>query len=204
MEPDIENPPVRVWRDWLLVAGVAGTAMAEAVIRDGMVWRPIAVVLGVTLALTMLWRRTRPLVMVGLGFGAFMVVDLASVFAAGAPFYLYAGGSVLVLVYSLFRWGTGWQAAIGLVIALLEWSVSVTTDFTGVVDASGGVIVLLFSAALGASIRYRRIVGTQQFERVRSHEREMLARELHDTVAITCPPSPFRPKPDAFSPVHAT
>lgn len=183
MEPDVENPPVRVWRDWLLVAGVAGTTMAEAVVRDGMVSRPVAIVFGVTLALTMLWRRTQPLAMVGLGFGALVVVDVASVVAVGEPFYPYAGAFVVVLVYSLFRWGTNRQAAIGFVIVLLEWLVSVTTDFTGVADASGGLVVLLFAAALGVSIRYRRIVVTQQFERVRFHEREMLARELHDTVA---------------------
>lgn len=183
MEPDVETPPVRVWRDWLLVAGVAGTSIAEAVVRDGTVWRPIAIVLGVTLALTMLWRRTHPLAMVGLGFGAFLVVDLASFLAAGEPYFLYAGSIVLVLVYSLFRWGTSRQAAIGLMIALLEWFVSVTTDFTGIADASGGLVVLLFPAALGVSIRYRHIVRTQQLERVRFHEREMLARELHDTVA---------------------
>jgi signal transduction histidine kinase len=43
--------------------------------------------------------------------------------------------------------------------------------------------VLLFSAALGVAIRYRRIVRIQQSERIRFQEREMLARELHDTVA---------------------
>jgi len=121
--------------------------------------------------------------MVGLGFGGFVVVDLASILVVGEPFSLYAGAFVVVLVYSLFRWGTSRQAAIGLGIALLAWSVSVTTDFTGFVDAIGGLVVLLFAAALGVSIRYRRIVRRQQFERVRSSERETLARELHDTVA---------------------
>ena len=183
IEPVVEKPPVRVWRDWLLVAGVAGTALAEAVARDSMVWRPLAIVFGSALALTMLWRRTRPLAMVGLGFGAFVVVDLTSVLAVGEPFSLYAGAFVVVLVYSLFRWGTSRQAAIGLGIAQMAWSVSVTSDFTGIVDAIGGLVVLFFAAALGVSFRYRRIVRTQQFERVRSNERETLARELHDTVA---------------------
>ncbi len=183
MEPDAEDPPARVWRDWLLAVGVAATATTEVAFRDGVVWRLVAIVLGLTLASTMLWRRTRPLAMVGLGFGAFLVVDLASVFAAAEPFYLYAGACVVVLVYSLFRWGTGRQAAIGLLIVLSEWFVSVTTDFTDVTDASGGIVVLLLAAALGVSIRYRRIVRTQQFERVKFGEREMLARELHDTVA---------------------
>jgi hypothetical protein len=183
MEPDGESPPVRVWRDWLLVAGVAGTAMAEVVVRDDMVWRPVGVVFGLTLALTMLWRRDRPLAVVALGFGGLMVVDLAALFVGGEPFSLYAGMFLVVLVYSLFRWGTSRQTATGLAIVLLEWLVAVTTDFPGVADAGGGLVVLLFPAALGVLVRYRRIVRTQRFERVRFHERDMLARELHDTVA---------------------
>lgn len=183
MESEVENPPVRVWRDWLLVAGVAGTALVEAVVRDPMMWRPIAIVLGLALALTMLWRRTRPLTMVGLGFDALAVVDLVALLAVGEPFFLYTGAFVLVLVYSLFRWGTSRQAAVGVVIVLLVWFGSVTTDFSGVADAIGGLAVLLFPAALGVVVRYRRIVRTQQFARVRFREREVLARELHDTVA---------------------
>ena len=54
LEPKVENPPVRVWRDWLLVAGVVGTAMAEVVVRDAMMWRPVALVFGLMLAVTML------------------------------------------------------------------------------------------------------------------------------------------------------
>jgi hypothetical protein len=119
----------------------------------------------------------------GLGFGGFVVADLTSVLVGGELFSLYAGMFVVVLVYSLFRWGTSRQAAIGLAIVLLEWLVVMTTDFPGVVDGSGGLVVLLFPAALGVLVRYRRIVRTQRFERVRFHEREMLARELHDTVA---------------------
>jgi hypothetical protein len=76
LEPGDESPPVRVWRDWLLVAAVAATAMTEIAIRDDMQWRPLAVVVGLTLALTMLWRRTHPLAMASFGFGAFIVIDL--------------------------------------------------------------------------------------------------------------------------------
>ncbi|MDQ3642209.1 MAG: histidine kinase dimerization/phosphoacceptor domain-containing protein [Actinomycetota bacterium] len=60
---------------------------------------------------------------------------------------------------------------------------SVATDFTGAADAIGGAVVLLFSAALGASIRYRHTARDQLIERAKLQERELLARELHDTVA---------------------
>ncbi|MEJ2856003.1 MULTISPECIES: sensor histidine kinase [unclassified Saccharothrix] len=157
--------------------------MGEVVVRDGWVWRLLGLVAGAVLAFTMLWRRVRPLAAVGVGFGGLMLVDLAAILSGGEAFSLNAGMFVVVLVYSLFRWGTGRQAAIGLAIVLLEWLVVVTTDFPGVTYAAGGLVVLLFPAALGVLVRYRRIVRTQRVERVRFEEREMLARELHDTVA---------------------
>ena len=182
-EPDAESPPARSWRDWALAALVLGTAVAETLLRDDMSWRPAAPVVGLVLASATLWRRTRPLAMVALGFGTFMVVDVAAAFTGNGPFSVFAGVSVLVLVYALFRWGTGREGAIGSVIVIAEWGVAVTTDSIGAVEAIVGLAVLLFVAALGVAIRYRRIVRTQQFERVRFHERDMLARELHDTVA---------------------
>ncbi len=167
----------------MLFAVVGGATVAEAVVRDHMTWRAVAVVLGFTFAITMLWRRSHPLATVLLAFGGFLAVDLASVLTIGEPFSLYPGAAVLVLVYSLFRWGDPRQAAIGMTIVLVEWLVSTASDFSGVTDAVGGLVALAFPAALGLSLRYRRIVRSQQFDRVRLYEREMLARELHDTVA---------------------
>jgi signal transduction histidine kinase len=162
---------------------VAATAITEAVLRDEMVWRPAAVMVGLALAYAMLWRRSRPLAMVGLGFGAFLAVDLATLAAGKEPIYLIAGAAVVVLVYALFRWGTTRQAAAGSVVILIEWLVSVTTDFTGATDALVGLTVLLLAGAVGTAVRYQRIVRVQRLDQVRFHERDTLARELHDTVA---------------------
>lgn len=131
----------------------------------------------------MLWRRSRPLAMVGLGFGAFLVVDVAALIAGNEPLYLIAGAAVVVLVYALFRWGTTRDAAAGSVVVLVQWLLSVTTDFTGATDALGGLVVLGLAGAVGTAVRYQRIVRAQQLDRVRFHERDTLARELHDTVA---------------------
>jgi signal transduction histidine kinase len=182
-EPDEQGPPVRVWHDWLLFVLVAAAATVDAVRREDPTGAAVAAVLGLTLALTMLWRRTRPLAMVMLGVGGLLVVDVASLLIAGEPFYPYAGAAVLVLVFSLFRWGNGRQAALGTPVVLVLWLLSMVSDFSGVADAVGGLVVLAFSAALGLALRYRRMVRAQQFERVRLQERELLARELHDTVA---------------------
>ena len=78
---------------------------------------------GLALACATLWRRSRPLAMVGLGFGAIFAVDVARVAAGKEPLTLITGASVLVLVYALFRWGTTRQAAAGSVVVLVEWLV---------------------------------------------------------------------------------
>lgn len=162
---------------------VAATAIAEALLRDDMEWRPAAVMVGLALACAMLWRRSRPLAMVGLGFGAFLAVDVATVAAGEEPLSLIAGVAVVVLVYALFRWGTTREAAAGSVVVLVVSLVTVTIDFTGATEALGGLTLLLLAGAVGTAVRYQRIVRAQQFDRVRFHERDTLARELHDTVA---------------------
>ncbi|WP_285634687.1 histidine kinase [Lentzea sp. NBRC 102530] len=169
--------------DWALAAVVTAATLVEVAVRDEMTWRPAGVLAGLTVAFALLWRRVRPLAAVALGFGGVTAIDLAAVLAGGGPVSLNAASFSLLLVYSLFRWGTSPQKAVGSVIVLLAWLVAVTTDFPGAVDAVGGLGVLLFAAALGVLVRYRGIVRSQEVERIRSREREMLARELHDTVA---------------------
>lgn len=181
--PGALEPPRRAGRDWALAALVATVTVAEVFLRDAMVWRPLALAVGMLLAATMLWRRAHPLAAVTIAFGTFMVLDVASIVTAGAPFSPYAGGFVLVLVYSLLRWASTAHATVGVGVALITWMVSVIADAAGTEAAVGGALVLLFAATLGVSMRYRAIILAQQFEHVRSRERESLARELHDTVA---------------------
>jgi signal transduction histidine kinase len=52
-----------------------------------------------------------------------------------------------------------------------------------VVDAALGAVVLLFPAALGASVRYQMSSRLREIDQVKLRERQQLARELHDTVA---------------------
>ncbi|HXH78733.1 sensor histidine kinase [Nocardioides sp.] len=180
---DVERPPQRLPRDWALFALIAGAALAEVGFRTDMTWRWAGLVVGLVLATATLWRRTHPVAAVALGFGISMAVDLAVAVVGADSLSLNVGLAVLILIYALFRWGTGRQAAIGSAIALTGGAMSVISPSTSAADVMVGLPVLLFPAALGASVRYRRIVRNQQFERVRFEERDTLARELHDTVA---------------------
>jgi signal transduction histidine kinase len=183
-EPRPPDVPGRVWRDWaLLAAGLGGVAL-EATLREDLVWRPVAVVLAVWLCALPLWRRTHPLATVVLGFGAMMLLSVASLVAAPPePVGLYTGVVVLVLVYALPRWGSGREVVAGGVVILATFALSAATDDAPLVEQVVGLGFLLLPAVLGASMRLRATARERQLEQVRSRERERLARELHDTVA---------------------
>ena len=76
-EPRVPDPPTRVWRDWALVAVLVPTAVLEGILRDEVVWRPVALVLALGLVFPLLWRRTHPLAAVAVAFGAVIAVDVA-------------------------------------------------------------------------------------------------------------------------------
>lgn len=183
-EPRPPDPPGRVWRDWaLLAAGLTGVLL-EATLRQDVVWRPVAVVFAIWLCVLPLWRRTHPLAMVALGFGAVILLDAASLLAhPSEPVGLYTGLVLLLLVYALPRWGSGREVVLGGVVILTAVALSAVADDTPVVDQIVGFAFLLLPAVIGASVRFRATAHERSLEQVRSRERERLARELHDTVA---------------------
>lgn len=182
-EPRAPDPTARVWRDWALVGVLVPMAVLEGSLRDEVVWRPVALVLAIGLVFPLLWRRTNPLAAVAVAFGAVIVVDVAALLGAAGPVGLYTNAYVLLFPYSLFRWGSGREAVIGLAIMLIAGGLGIAGDYTGAVDAVLGSVILLFPAALGASIRYRANSRLREVDQVKLLEREQLARELHDTVA---------------------
>jgi signal transduction histidine kinase len=183
-EPRPPGAPGRVWRDWVLLAACLGGVVLEATLRDDVVWRPVAVVFAVWLAVLPMWRRTHPLAMVMLGFGAIIMLGVASLVATPRePVGLYTGVVVLVLVYALPRWGSGREIVLGGVVILAAFALSAVTDDAPAVDQVVGFVFLLLPAVIGASVRFWSTARERQLERVRSRERERLARELHDTVA---------------------
>jgi len=182
-EPRAPRPPRRVWRDWALVAVLVPTAVLEGLLRQEVVWRPVATALAVGLVFTLLFRRTHPLAAVAVAFGALIVVEVAAFLAGAGSVGLYTTGYVLLLPYALFRWGSGREATIGLAIILVAYALGTAADYTGAADAVFGPLFGLFPAALGAAVRYQATARQRELEQVKLREREQLARELHDTVA---------------------
>jgi signal transduction histidine kinase len=183
-EPAVADPPRRVWRDWALVALLEVAALLEGLFAPDVVWRPVAMATTMALAPLVLWRRTHPLAVVLTAFGSLTALTLVGVVGdAGGPVGLYTNIFVLLLPYSLFRWGSGRAMALGTPVIAVTAAVAIITDWTGVGDAVGGTVVLILSAVLGSTVRYRETARTRELQQMKTSEREQLARELHDTVA---------------------
>jgi len=183
-EPRAAAPPPRVWRDWALVAVLLLTAVLEGIFRSDVPWRPVALVLAVALVFPLLWRRTHPLAVVVVVFGAVIVLSLAELIdgpdtSVGLDTMIY----VVLLPYALVRWGSGREVIIGLPIIVVAGLLGIASDFTNFGEAAGGFLFLMFPAVLGALVRFWTTSRTREIDQVRLREREQLARELHDTVA---------------------
>ena len=181
-EPRVPNPPARRWWDWALVVTLIALAAIETVAREDLVWRPVNLVLIVVTAPLLLWRRTHPLATTAAAFFAFAVVDIAAIVTDAAWDGPMTAGYLVLYPYALFRWGSGREAAVGLLIVLFPVALG-PAGGAEVGDVVGGALVLLFAAALGAAFRYRSSARLRGRDEAKLREREQLARELHDTVA---------------------
>ena len=147
---------------------------------------------------TLLWRRTHPLVVVAVAVTVRTLADVASLFGAGGSALLYTSGAFvwLLLSYSLFRWGAGREAAIGLAIILVSHFFASTVVST-VGEAVVAIPFLLFPPALGASVRYRANSKLREEDQVKLLEREHWRASCTTPSLTMSRPSPFRPRPGA-------
>ena len=189
-EPRVPNPPVRVWRDWALLAVMGISTLVELLLRDDIVLPLVAIALVSIVAIAVFWRRTHPLAAVAVTFGAMTAVTFASLVADAGDVGLYSTVFMVLIPYALFRWASGRDAAIGL--AIIALSAGVNGVAVAAAESSsallfealfGSAVFLLLPAAIGALVRYELRVRASELERVKLSEREQLARELHDTVA---------------------
>ena len=182
-EPRPPGPPRRVWRDWALILTLVPLAILEVEVREDIGWAPVRLGLSIALTFALLWRRTAPLVVVAIVFATLAAFSVATLVGLPGPTALYTLVWVLMLPYALFRWGSGREAAIGSAIMLVSAALGIAVDAPSVSEIVLGIGLLMLPAALGASVRYRATARIREVEEAKLHERELLARELHDTVA---------------------
>ncbi|GAA4734712.1 histidine kinase [Modestobacter marinus] len=180
-EPRPPGAPLRVWRDWALFWGLVAISLVEVLLREDRAWAPLVVGVSVVVAASLLWRRTRPLAAVAVAFGTLLAFDIARIVAVDVT-GLDSIAGVLVLPYALLRWGAGREAALGLGIVLIWLPVTLAAVPASPAEVVAGYGFFLFSAALGAAVRYRTGSRDREIEQVRLRQRNALARELHDTV----------------------
>ncbi len=182
-EPRAPHPPGLRKRDGVLLGVLLAIGLVEGVLRPDLSWTSPALVVSLALVPTLLWRRSRPLLVVSIAFSATTAIELARLVtgrelpAPGTMIYL------LLVPYSLFRWGSGREVVVGLVIMLFGTPMGFIVARAPASDVTGGVAVLLSAIALGMVARYRDRARAREIEQVKLREREQLARDLHDTVA---------------------
>ncbi|RJL31931.1 sensor histidine kinase [Bailinhaonella thermotolerans] len=178
-EPRPPSPPGPGWRDWALVGTLVPVTVLEGVLRPDLPWRAVSTVVAVGLVPTLLWRRSRPLLLVAICFG----VSALAQWLIGQPLEMYSLVYLLLLPYSLFRWGSGRETVAGLGIIVAAIGLSAAYRGTTPSDLVGSAAVVCASFALGWAFRYRAKARTRELDQIKLLEREQLARELHDTVA---------------------
>ena len=182
-EPRAPNAPARVWRDWLLVGVLVPTALLEGILRDDVIWRPLAIALSLVAVASLLWRRTHPLAMVLVVFGSLIVLNVVAMLESAGSVGLYTTACLLLLPYALMRWGSGREIALGLPVIVVAYAVG----HRGRLDVGGrgrrrsGVRDVAGGARAGRALPDR--LPLRERDQVVLLEREQLARELHDTVA---------------------
>lgn len=182
-EPRAADAPPVGRLDWLLAGAFAAAALVEGVLRPDVAWRPLVTVLALALAPALLWRRERPLVAVLVGWGVAGLLATIQLTAGTDGLGLYSMMAVLILLYSLVRWGSGREIVVGTATVALVVAVGMYAASASWADVSGGSVLLLSIVALAAVFRYRADLWTRQRREIRNEERVALARELHDTVA---------------------
>ena len=178
-EPRPPDPPTRVWRDWLLVGVGVPAVLLEGVLRPELPFRALQVAVLAALVPLLLWRRTRPLLVLVVFFVALDVLGLLS----GEDEGMYSAALAVLLPYAVVRWGSGREAVAGVAVVLLNTAGSMVVGSTALEDVVGGSAIVLASLALGVAFRYRAGARARELDQVALMERERLARDLHDTVA---------------------
>lgn len=183
--PAAPDPPRRVWRDWVLVAVCLVSITLEVTLRPDVTYRWLSAVAAVAVVLALPFRRTRVRQVVLFVFGLAIATSLLGRWSSGDPeaVGLYTMVVVLVVVYALFRWGSGRDIVFGVPVLGAAFVLGVTDGSTPRTDLIAALVFFSSPGLIGVTVREWTTSRARELEQMRSQEREQLARELHDTVA---------------------
>ncbi len=150
---------------------------------DDLAWRWLSLAGFFIWLPTLFVRRTHPLVPAVVFTAVTTALAITGAVSGTYPTDLDAGIVALVIPFSLARWGRGRDAVIGITLFLVVAGTALVGQDLSSGDRIGGTAVVMTAIALGAVFRSRAMLQSRQLDDVRRHERERLARDLHDTVA---------------------
>lgn len=181
--PRVADAPGPLARDWVLVAVVVVAAVLEGLLRADIGLRALEIGLVVAIAFTLPWRRVHPLPMLAVAMGLKAVVVAVIVASGWTVVGLTAGVFVLLLIYAVFRWGSGREAFGAVGVLALVVALGYGRDYRSLAELLPELAILAMPALIAIAVRAQTTTRARDLERVRLAEREQLARELHDTVA---------------------
>ncbi|SEG94331.1 Signal transduction histidine kinase [Nonomuraea solani] len=179
-EPRPPDAPRRVWRDWALVGVLTPAILLEGFLRQDLQWWPLSMIYSLVMLPTLLWRRTRPLLVLTI---PVVVTGLIQLSTGADPAEMGSLAYMLLILYSLSRWGSGREAAAGVALIAGAVLVAAFSSLLVLSDVVGAYTVVFAAIALGGTFRYRARARMRELDQVKLLEREQLARDLHDTVA---------------------
>lgn len=177
-----DTPPIGRL-DWLLVGVFATAALVESIVAPGTAWRPLVAVFALALIPALLWRRSRPLMATLAGWGVAGLLSILQLATHAEELGLHSLLAVLILLYSLVRWGSGREMVLGTAFVTVVVALGMYASSAGWADVFGGTVLVLLIVALATVFRYRADLWYRQQREIRNQERAALARELHDIVA---------------------
>lgn len=177
-----DAPPIGRF-DWLLVGVIATAALVEGFARPDLALRPLVIALGLAVLPALLCRRSHPLAAALYGWGVAGLLSVVQLTTHADDLGLFSMLAVLILLYSLVRWGSGRDMVWGMAFVAVAVALGMYASAAGWADVFGGIVLVLLVVALAAVFRYRADLWHRQQREIRNEERVRLARELHDTVA---------------------
>ncbi len=169
--------------DWLLAGGFGVVALAEGLARPNVAGQPYVTLLALALMPLLVWRRSRPLLVCLIGFGIAGGLSVVQWATRSADLGLTSMMVILVLLYSLVRWGSGREIVLGLLFVVAVVALGMVVVSASLTIVLAGSLFLMLFVVLAAVFRYRADLWQRQRQEIRIQERLGLARELHDTVA---------------------
>ncbi len=169
---------------WWLSVVFALVALVEVAVRQDLPSRVSALCFALAIAGALGFRRNHPLAAMAFAFSVATVTTFIRHHFALPEFAPVSSAAILILPYALCRWASPRHVAIGAGFVFLTWITSLLAgEMISLEEVIGSAVVMILPGTIGAVLRFRDEAQVRAVDQARLLERDLLARELHDSVA---------------------